>query len=126
MTKTFLSILSAVLVALTASAEDKKPTPIDATLLLGRWVPKEKKEGAPTLIEFQKGGKVLLTHSVKDKEFTNEATYKLDGDKLTLTAKIADKEIQLPATVTKLTDTELTTKNDKGEERTLVRVRDKK
>ena len=82
--------------------------------------------GGEWTIEFTKDGKAVFTYKVKDKEVTNDARYKLDGDKLTLTVKIADNEVKIEATVLKLTDAELTTKNDKGEERTLFRVKDKK
>lgn len=126
--RTLLGCVLTLTFCCVALAEDKKGEKFDAKLLVGKWEPKEKEkeDGAPTGVEFVKDGKVLLTHSVKGKEFTNEARYKLDGDKLTLTIKIADKEIALPVTVLKLTDTVLTTKNDKGEEKTLVRVKDKK
>jgi len=124
--RTLLGCTLTLAVCFGVSADDKKEEKIDAKMLVGKWEPKEKKEGEPKAIEFTKDGKAIFIYSVKDKEVTNGAGYTLDGDKLTLTVKIADKELKIEATVLKLTDTELTTKNDKGEERTLARVKDKK
>src|SRR5829696_6833004 len=109
------------------AAEEKKDQKIDPQKLAGKWEPKDKpKEGEPTALEFTKDGRVFITHSVKDKEFKNEAKYALDGDKLTLTVQLAGKEVKVAATVTKLSDAELTARGEDGKEKTLVRVKDKK
>jgi uncharacterized protein (TIGR03066 family) len=109
------------------AAEDKKDQKLDPQKLVGKWEPKDKpKEGEPTALEFTKDGQVFFTHTAKDKEFKNEGKYTLDGDKLTLTVKIADKEVKIVATVTKLSNAELTAKGEDGKEKTLVRIKDKK
>ena len=56
-----------------------------------------------------------------------EGTYKVDGNKLMLTLKLGDDEKKMTRTVSKLTDTELTSKDDEnGKEDTLTRVKEKK
>lgn len=123
-----LPALTVLVLCSAALAEDKKEPKFDAKLLIGKWEPKElkKEDGEPTGLEFTKDGKALLTHKVKGQAYTNEARYKLDGDKLSLTLDLAGKEVTVTATVTELTATELTAKDEKGVEKTLVRVKDKK
>jgi uncharacterized protein (TIGR03066 family) len=103
------------------SAEDK----IDAKKLVGKWEPKEKKEGGSAVIEFTKDGKVTITLAAKGKEVKFDGTYKVDGNKVTTTMKFGDKERTDTQTITKLTDTELVSKDEKGKEETLLRVKEK-
>ena len=108
------------------SAADEK---IDAKKLIGKWEPKDTKDpaGRKFVIEFAKDDKVTLTAGEPGKDFKAEGTYKLDGNKLTLTIKFGEKEEKMTRTVSKLTDTELVSKDDKeGKEDTLVRVKEKK
>ena len=108
-----------VLVGGVTAADDK----IDAKKLLGKWEHKEKK----FVIDFLKDGKVTVRGDKDGKEVTSEGTYKLDGNKLMLSMKIGDDEKKMTRTVTKLTDTELTSKDDDaGKEDTLTRVKPKK
>ena len=104
-------------------AEEKKDEKIDAKKLVGKWEPKEK--GAAGVVEFTKDGKVTITATVDGKEMKFEGTYKVDGNKLSATLKADDKEQTQTRTITKLTDTELVTKEDNGKETTLVRVKDR-
>jgi uncharacterized protein (TIGR03066 family) len=108
-----------------APAEEKKDESIDAKKLVGKWSPKEQKDGVPVVIELTKDGKLTVRVDAKGKEITFEGTYKLDGNKLSLTTKVGDTENTKTKTITKLTDTELVSKDDKGKEETLVRVKDK-
>jgi uncharacterized protein (TIGR03066 family) len=108
-----------VLVGGVTAADEK----IDEKKLLGKWEHKEKK----FVIEFLKDGKVTLVGDRDGTEFKGEGTYKVDGNKLMLTIKIGDDEAKMTRTVSKLTDTELTSKDDKdGKEDTLTRVKPKK
>jgi uncharacterized protein (TIGR03066 family) len=107
------------------SAEDKKDASIDAKLLVGKWEPKEKSKGRSTVFEYAKDGKLTLTVTIDGMETKYEATYKLDGNKLTVAKKVGDKEQDQTRTITKLTDTELVTADDKRKENTFVRVKDK-
>ena len=106
-------------------ADDKKADAIDAKKLVGKWEPKEKKEGTTVVIEFTKDGKVVFTASADGKETKAEGTYKVDGNKLTTMMKFGDMERNATRTVTKLTDTELVSSDDKGKETTLTRVKAK-
>jgi uncharacterized protein (TIGR03066 family) len=123
------AILSCTLAALVfccaLSADDKKDEKIDAKKLVGKWAPKEKKEGVTVVIEFMKGGKASFTLNANGKELKAEGTYKLDGNKLTTTMKFGEKEQSQTRTVSKLTDTELVSTDEKGKEDTLVRLKDK-
>jgi uncharacterized protein (TIGR03066 family) len=119
----FLSCtLAALVLSLSLSADDKKDEKIDAKKLIGKWSPKDKKELS---IEFLKDGKLMVTFSGDGKELKADGTYKLDGAKLTTTLKFGDKEDSHTRTITKLTDTELVSTDEKGKEDTLVRVKDK-
>lgn len=106
-------------------AQDKKDEKIDTKKLVGKWAPKEKKEGVSVVVEFTKDGKTLFAFTSDGKETKSEGTYKVDGSKLSLTYKAGDKEQTHTVAVSKLTDTELATKDEKGKEETFVRVRDK-
>jgi uncharacterized protein (TIGR03066 family) len=115
--------LAVALVANAGFAEEKK-VEIDAKKLIGKWEPKEK-EGKAFVVEFQKDGKLTFTAGGKDKELKADGTYKVDGNKLVLTIKFGEKEEKMTRTVSKLTDTELTSSDDKGKEDTLVKIKEK-
>jgi uncharacterized protein (TIGR03066 family) len=105
------------------SAEEKKDELIDAKKLLGKWCPKE---AALFTIEFTKDGKAMLVTTTADgKELKGEGTYKVDGNKLTATVKVSDKDRTITRTISKLTDTEMVCTDEKGKETTLVRLKDK-
>jgi uncharacterized protein (TIGR03066 family) len=106
-------------------AEDKKADPIDAKKLVGKWGPKEKKEGQTFVVEYAKDGKVTFTHTADGKESKSEGTYKVDGNKLAMTYKVGEKESVRTLTVSKLTDAELVIADEKGQEQTLVLLKDK-
>jgi uncharacterized protein (TIGR03066 family) len=116
--RTILGCALLVLMSSTLSADDK----FDAKLLVGKWSPKEKKS---VIIEFTKDGKVLITASSKGKELKFEGTYKLDGNKLTTTLNVGGMEVTETSTVSKLTATELVGKYEDGQEKTLVKLKDK-
>ncbi|MBN9122563.1 MAG: TIGR03066 family protein [Planctomycetes bacterium] len=105
-----------------AAAKDEK---IDAKKLVGKWEPKEKKEGASFVIEFTKDGKVTISVNAKEKEAKFEGTYKVDGNKVTTAIKFGEKEQKETHTIIKLTDTELVSKDEKGKEETLLRIKSK-
>jgi uncharacterized protein (TIGR03066 family) len=109
-----------------APAEDKKEEKIDAKLLVGKWSPKEKAKGVTVVVEFTKDGKMTVNSTTDDgTKLVDESAYKLDGNKLVMTMKVKDKEETRTTTIKKLTDTELVGADEKGQERTLVRIRDK-
>jgi uncharacterized protein (TIGR03066 family) len=102
------------------SADDKGGK-VDAKKLVGKWEATKEKE--KFTVEFTKDGKTVFSAPGK-KDFKLEGTYKLDGNKLTMTMKFGDSEQKMSRTITKLTDTELTSKDDQnGKEDTLKRVK---
>jgi uncharacterized protein (TIGR03066 family) len=120
--RAILSCALAVVVCCTASADDK----IDAKKIVGKWEPKEAKkdETLSMVFEFTKDGKVTVTIKT-EKELKREGTYKVDGNKLTVTMTVNGKEQVRTRTITKLTDMELVSSDEKGKEATLVRIKDK-
>jgi uncharacterized protein (TIGR03066 family) len=96
-----------------ATSEPKKEAS-NKEKIIGTWEPTKKEAEAPT-IEFIKDGKMKMTVTVDGKPQTMEAAYTVDGDKITNIMKTPDgKEMKETATITKLTDTELVTKDEKG------------
>jgi uncharacterized protein (TIGR03066 family) len=117
-------VLMAVMVA-GVSADDKEEK-IDIKKLIGKWKQKDAtKGGGKEVIEFAKDGKVSVSFGGKDKELKFNGTYKVEENKVTATMKEDGKEESKTVTVTKLTDTELTLKDDRGEEETFLRIKDK-
>ena len=105
-----------------ASAFGGAEAKVDAKKLVGKWEQAENKEKkqAHVVSEFAADGKFATT--LGDVKYTG--TYKLDGDKLTLTSKFGgDKEEVLKVTVKKLTDEALETENAEGDKRFFKRVK---
>jgi len=85
--------------------------------LLGTWEV-SKSKGAPpgATIAFTKDGKMKMTVKQDGKEQSMDATYSVEGNKIISTTKLPDgKEKKETATIEKLTDTELVTKDEKGD-----------
>lgn len=123
--RTLLIGTLALLLCCSLSAEEKKDEKIDAKKLVGQWEPKEKTEGRTMVFEYTKDGKLTLTTTEGKKESKLEGTYKVDGNKITTTAKVGDKELSQTRTIAKLTDTELVIADEKGRGNTFVRIKDK-
>jgi uncharacterized protein (TIGR03066 family) len=104
----------ACLLSAGARAEDK----IDyAKMLVGKWVVSKADEGTVgkgTTIEFTKDGKVMAMMKKDDKEETMSGTYKVEGDTFTVTMKMGDDEHSTTITITKISKTEMSTKNKEG------------
>jgi len=116
-----------VVLALNAglSAEDKKAEAIDVKKLVGKWEPVEKKDDIKMQIEFYKDGKMMVTITEKGKDTKLDGTYKIEGNKLTTTVMVGEMERVRTRTISKLTDTELVSTDEKGKEDTLIRLKDK-
>jgi len=94
-----------LVLALAVSAGARPDEKIDPNKLIGKWTTTGK--GATGTTEFTKDGAIITVVEAKGKEFKHKGTYKLDGDKLTITRKNGDKEDVTESIVKKLTDTEL-------------------
>jgi len=102
------------LAAAGAGAEDK---PDYAKMMVGKWtVTKADAETVPpgTVIEFTADGKMKVTGKKDDTEMSFEGTYKVEGDAFTFAMKVGDMEHKDTITITKITKTEMHTKNKDG------------
>jgi uncharacterized protein (TIGR03066 family) len=108
----------------TSAAQDRKKEKFDAAKLVGRWGPKDKKDGTYT-IEYRADGTVVLTGTANDREWRWEGTYRLEGNRLTAALRSEAGEWSGANTLTKLTEAELTGKNSSGNAFSLVRLKEK-
>jgi uncharacterized protein (TIGR03066 family) len=89
----------------------------NAKLIVGKWTVSKADEGTVdkgATVEFSSDGKVKAVHKKGDEDATIEGTYKVDGDKLTMTMKAGTDERKIEITIKKLTKTELHTENSEG------------
>lgn len=95
-----------------ASAADEK---IDKNKIVGVWVPKDAKSPPGTTVEFTKDGKVKMHIPLEKKDFNIDGTYKIDGNKFTITLKgPGGKEKTETETIKTLNDTTFTTVDEGG------------
>lgn len=98
----------------------------NAKMLVGKWEVTKADEGtvpAGTMIEFTKDGKIKLTGKKEGEDVSHEGTYKVDGDTFTITMKAKDKEVTHKITIVKISEKELSTKNEEGK---MVELKKKK
>jgi uncharacterized protein (TIGR03066 family) len=91
--KGFVAAFAAVVVLAGMSQAQDKDKKIDPAKLVGKWeLTKSESENAPkgALIEFTKDNKLMITIDANGKKFELSGTYKVDGDKLTVTIKSPD------------------------------------
>jgi uncharacterized protein (TIGR03066 family) len=107
--KRFVAAMAALVVLVGASsAQDTK---VDPAKLVGKWeLTKSESGGAPkgAIVEFTKDNKLSISATDKDGnklDFTG--TYKVEGDKLTVTIAFAGKEDSDTDTIKMLTDEKL-------------------
>jgi uncharacterized protein (TIGR03066 family) len=106
-----------------AGAADEK---IDAKKLIGKWEPaKSEKDGPMMVLEIQEKGKFILHVTFNGKTEKVDGTYKLDGNKIEVEMSFGGKSMKDTLTVEKLTDTEMVTKDSKGKEETMKKVKEK-
>ncbi|VTR91587.1 unnamed protein product [Gemmata massiliana] len=106
----------------TVTGDDKKDEVVDPAKLVGKWTTKGREN---EILEFLKGGKLVMRRTVGDKEEAFDGTYKLDGNKLTVVAKPDGKEDKSTVTIKKLTDAEMVVVAESGNEVVMLRVKDK-
>jgi hypothetical protein len=76
--------LAVLLVVSSLSADDKKPDPIDAKKLVGKWEAKGLGDGESIVVEFKSGGKVMPPLTLVLSEMSREP---MSGPKARLTLK---------------------------------------
>jgi uncharacterized protein (TIGR03066 family) len=113
--------------AMTARAKEKDAkAEFKKEHLYGTWkVVKGLPAGATGTMTLTKDGKVSVTFKIKGKEIKITGTYKMKGDKVTMTTKVDGKEKTETETITKLTATEFVTKDEKGMETKLEKLKKK-
>jgi uncharacterized protein (TIGR03066 family) len=113
-------VAAAALVALALVAglrAEEKKADVSKDKLAGTWVVvKCDGDGPPvgTVIKLTKDGKMKVTHNQDGQEVTDDGTYMLDGNKLTVILKHDGDEKTHKATIQKLTDTELVAQHENG------------
>jgi uncharacterized protein (TIGR03066 family) len=117
-----LPMTAMILCSLTADARageqaDKKDKPDYAKLLIGSWeATKTAPDALPvgTLVDFDKEGKLRITHNRDGMKNTIEYSYKVDGDKFIVEGKFDGTAVKHTVTIKKISDMELVTEDEKG------------
>jgi len=88
----------------------------NADKIVGTWEITKSESDAPkgATVEFTKDGKIKMTAKVEGHEISMEGTYKVDGDKLTTTMKMGNKEKTETAKIKSLDDSTLKIEDEKG------------
>jgi uncharacterized protein (TIGR03066 family) len=111
------------MLAAPASADDGKPpsgyqdiVTEPSTTLVGVWEVQPMAAPNRATVEFTSHGKLILSIKAGAREITMEGAYKLAARKLTIVVKVpgAAAEHKQTLTITKLTETELATRNETG------------
>ena len=103
----------------TAAAQVKKDAKDEyKDKIVGVWiVVKAPESPAGTVMEFAKDGKVSVTAKIQGTEIKTEATYTIEGDKVTILSKNRQgKEMKHVHTIKTLTDSKLILTGPAGEE----------
>jgi uncharacterized protein (TIGR03066 family) len=107
-------LLVGLMLMSSAAPQDK----IDGKLIVGKWEPEKKPDGVDKiLVEFTKDNKMFLDLETNGEKQKIEGTYKVDGDKLEVKFEVQGQPMEQKRTITKLTETEMITKDDEGTER---------
>lgn len=111
-----LLAVGAVAIVFTVGARAEEKSDL-AKMLVGKWEITKADEGTipvGTMVEFTKDGKCSVTMKVGDKEEKMEGKYKVEPHKFIVMFKQGDTEMSHTITVTKITDKEMTTKDEEG------------
>jgi uncharacterized protein (TIGR03066 family) len=96
----------------------------NAKKIVGVWKVSKSDEGPKEgKIEFTKDGKLKLTAKMGDKDLTINGTYKIKGDKITVTITFMDKSHTDTGTIKKLTEKQLIIEGEKGKSTEFERVK---
>jgi uncharacterized protein (TIGR03066 family) len=116
--------LAVCLLGLAAQADEKKTD--YAKMVVGKWeITKSFNEGPPVgaHAEMTKDGKLHVQFKMGDDEVKIEGTYKVEGDKVSYVMKAGTDEHKATFTIKKISKTEMTTEDDKGNIVELKRVK---
>jgi uncharacterized protein (TIGR03066 family) len=108
--------VAAVVVLLNASARAQDKVDYEK-LLVGKWEVTKADEGTVppgALIEFTKDGKIKASFKKGEEDVTVEGTYKVEKNTFILTMKMGDEEKKQTITIIKISEKEMTTKNEDG------------
>jgi uncharacterized protein (TIGR03066 family) len=96
---------------------DKTDKPDYAKLLVGSWeATKTMPDALPvgTVADFDKEGKLRITHDRDGMKNTIEYAYKVEGDKVILDGKFDGVAVRHTITIKKINATEMVTEDEKG------------
>jgi uncharacterized protein (TIGR03066 family) len=98
---------------------------IDARKLVGTWkVSKSEMLPPGSVVQFAKDGKLKVNAEKDGEKVEIKGTYKVDGNKLTVTITVMDTDSKHNETIKKLTDKELIIQHEMGGKTTeLTRVK---
>jgi uncharacterized protein (TIGR03066 family) len=117
----YLSVAVVVcLIGSTARSEDK---PDYAKLIVGKWEVTNDDGPIPVgvIVEFIKDGKLKATFKMGNNSETTEGRYSLEGNKLGIKGVLFDSVITI--TILKISDTEMSTRDEKGNEFKMKRLK---
>jgi uncharacterized protein (TIGR03066 family) len=124
---TMLRVAAALAVVCLAGAAGRAEEKVDyAKQIVGKWEVTKADNGTipvGAVVEFTKDGKFRALEKDGDKDVMFEGTYKVDGDKFDVTIKVGEESHSNTITITKMTDTEMHTKDKDGK---VVEVKRKK
>lgn len=110
-------LTAGVLICFVGAALRAEEKPNYAKLLVGKWEATKVDEGTlpkGSIVEFTKDGKLKVTVKQEGQEMTIDGTYKVEGDKFTVTVKFGDEEHSNTITITKLEGKVMSTKDKDG------------
>src|SRR5262249_22218394 len=110
----WLAVAALICFPAASLAEDK---PDYAKLLVGKWEVTKADEGtvpAGTIVEFTKDNKFKVSGKKDDADMSFDGSYTVKDDTFTFTLKIGDNESTQTITITKISATEMATKNKEG------------
>jgi len=115
---TMLRVAAALAVVCLIGAGARAEEKVDyAKKIVGKWEVTKADDGTipvGAVVEFTKDGKFKAMEKAGDKDVMFEGTYKVDGDKFDITIKVGEESHSNSITITKMTDTEMHTKDKDG------------
>ena len=119
-----LSLLAVAGLSHVAVAEDAKPD--IKKLVVGKWKSVKADEGTlpvGAIVEMTADGKLKVEAKKDGKEVSHSGTYKVEGDGFEITLDLNGKEYKQMITITKINDSEMSTKNQEGKSVSFKKVK---